>query len=138
MRPRRWIPLVLIWTGVLLLAQGSVSQWSGGTGVLVLGQRRDLGVLAAGQQVQVGVTVLNLSGVPLEIEAMPSCGCTVLSEVRSGIGVLGWKRLGIAVDTSGMGAGSYGRLVRLRLRRGQRVWDEDVLLRFSVAKEGNT
>jgi len=106
--------------------------------VLVLGQRRDLGVLAAGQQVQVGVTVLNLSGVPLEIEAMPSCGCTVLSEVRSGIGVLGWKRLGIAVDTSGMGAGSYGRLVRLRLRRGQRVWDEDVLLRFSVAKEGNT
>jgi len=42
--------------------------------------------------------------------------------------------LSIAVDTSGMGAGSYGRLVRLRLRRGQRVWDEDVLLRFSVAK----
>jgi len=125
---------VLIWMGVLLLVQGSVSQWSGGTGVVVLGQRRDLGVLTAGQHVQVGVTVLNLSGVPLEIEALPGCGCTLLSEMRSGIGVLGWKRLSIAVDTSGMGAGSYGRLVRLRLRRGQRVWDEDVLLRFSVAK----
>jgi hypothetical protein len=120
--------------GVLLLVQGSVSQWSGGTGVVVLGQRRDLGVLTAGQRVQVGVTVLNLSGVPLEIEALPGYGCTLLSEVPSGIGVLGWKRLSIAVDTSGMGAGSYGRLVRLRLRRGQRVWDEDVLLRFSVAK----
>lgn len=47
---------MLIWMGVLLLVQGSVSQWSGGTGVVVLGQRRDLGVLAAGQQVQVGVT----------------------------------------------------------------------------------
>jgi len=106
--------------------------------VVVLGQRRDLGVLKAGQRVQVRVTVLNLSGVPLEIEALLGCGCTLLSEMRSGIGVLGWKRLGIAVDTSGMGAGSYGRLVRLRLRRGQRVWDEDVLLRFSVAKEGYT
>ena len=51
MRPRRWIPLVLIWVGILLLVQGGVSQGSGGTGVVVLGQRRDLGVLTAGGSV---------------------------------------------------------------------------------------
>lgn len=132
MRRKRWIPLVLIWLGIIWLVQTGVAQAGGAHGVWVIGKRIDLGVLSAGEEVQTAVSVVNLSVRGLEVEAMPSCGCTVPEEPRFVLGAFGWRRVPVRVDTAGMGAGVYGKVLRLRFRRGEEEWQEDVLLRFTV------
>ncbi len=39
MRHKRWIPLVLIWLGVIWLVQMGVAQSGGGHGVWIIGKR---------------------------------------------------------------------------------------------------
>ena len=134
MRRKRWVPLVLIWLGVIWLAQMGMAQAGGHHGVWIMGKRVDLGVLSAGEVVQTAVTVVNLSVSGLEMETLPSCGCTVAEEPRSALGAFGWKRLPVRVDTAGLGAGVHGKVLRLSFRRGRGSWQEDVLLRFTVRK----
>ncbi|GIV16136.1 MAG: hypothetical protein KatS3mg022_1571 [Armatimonadota bacterium] len=134
MRRKRWVPLVLIWLGVIWLVQMSMAQAGGHHGVWIIGKRMDLGVLSAGEAAQGVVTVVNLWAGGLEVEAMPSCGCTVLEEARFVLGAFGWKRVPVRVETAGMEAGVHGKVLRLSFRRGREIWQEDVLLRFTVRK----
>lgn len=132
MRRKRWIPLVLIWLGIIWLVQMGVAQAGGAHGVWVVGKRMDLGVLSASEGARAAVTLVNLSVRVLEVEAMPSCGCTVLEQPRFVLGAFGWRRVPVRVDTAGMGVGVHGKVLRLRFRRGEEEWREDVLLRFTV------
>jgi len=125
---------VLIWLGVTWLVQMSMAQAGGYHGVWVVGKRQDMGVLTSGEVAQTAVRVVNLSVRGLEVEAMPSCGCTVLEESRFVLGAFGWKHVPVRVETAGMEAGVHGKVLRLRFRRGREEWQEDVLLRFTVHK----
>lgn len=129
---KRWMPLVLLWLGVIWLLQVGLAQVGDSRGVWIVGKRMDLGVLSPGEVVQTAVTLVNLSVRGLEVEAMPGCGCTVLEELRFVLGAFGWKRVLVRVDTAGLGAGMHGKVLRLRLWRGEEEWQEDVCLRFTV------
>ncbi len=123
---------MLIWLGVIWLVQMGVAQSGGGHGVWIIGKRMYLGVLSAGEVAQGAVTVVNLWAGGLGVEALPSCGCTLLEESRFVLGALGWKRVPVRVETAGMEAGVQGKVLRLRFRRGREEWQEDVLLRFTI------
>lgn len=125
---------MLIWLGVIWLVQMGVAQAGSAHGVWIVGKRMELGVLSAGEVAQTAVSVVNLSVRRLEVEAMPSCGCTVLDGPRFALGAFGWRRVPVRVETVGMGAGEYGKVLRLSLRRGEEEWQEDVVLRFTVRK----
>lgn len=124
---------MLIWLGVIWLAQMGAAQ-AGGHGVWIVGKGKDVGVLAPGEVAETAVTVVNLSVGGVEAGALPSCGCTVLDEPRVALGAFGWKRIPLRIDTAGLAAGANGTVLRLRFRRGEETWQEDVLLRFTVRK----
>lgn len=133
---QRWMALVLMWIGVLWLLQSELASFGGEYGVRVFPQRVDWGSIEAGRRYTQAVTILNLSGRSVEVVVEPSCGCTVADLSRARLLPLGWYRFRVEVDTSGMGSGVHGRVVRLRFMAGDRVWHEDVLFRFSVKAKG--
>lgn len=128
----RYLPLVLLWVGILWLIQSSLSLSAGAHGVWISPRRADLGGLQAGKAVLQEVWWVNVSGRRVEVQVEPTCGCTVPDFSRATLPRLGVVRFRIQVDTAGMSPGVHGRIVRLRFRADGEEWREDILLRLHV------
>ncbi len=132
MRRKRWLPLMVIWLGVLWLLQSMVSLTADEHGMLVTPQRVDLGSIPAGESRSRVVTMLNMSRGWVDVEVEPSCGCTVADLSRDEMSPWRVRRFTVQINTEGMAPGVYGRVVRLRFRRSDEHWKQEILFRFSV------
>ncbi|MCS7310572.1 MAG: hypothetical protein NZ741_10150 [Armatimonadetes bacterium] len=137
MQSKRWIPLVLLWLGVLWLLQLGMAQVGNGRGVWIVGRRVELGALPAGGVAGASISVVNLSARGVTVEVTPGCGCTLPEEPQFVLRAFGWKRVPVRVETAGLGAGEHGKVVRLRFQRGGEQWQDEVLLRFTVRESAS-
>lgn len=126
---KRWLPLVVIWVGILWLAQSMISEQHG---VLLLPQKADLGSIPTGTARSVKIALINLSARQLDVNVEPSCGCTVAELSEGVLEPLQLRRFAVQVGTDGMIPGVHKRVVRLRFRRGDAQWTQEIWFRFRV------
>ena len=131
---KQYLPLTLLWVGVLWLIQSSLSLCAGAHGVWISPRQVDLESLEAGKTASQEVWLVNLSGQRVKVQVEPSCGCTVPDFSHTTLSRLGAVRFRIQVDTAGMSPGVHGRVVRLRFRSGGEEGREDILLRLHVPR----
>lgn len=77
---------------------------------------------------------MNVSGRSVEVQAEPTCGCTIPNFSRAVLPMIGVVRFQVRVDTTGISLGVHRRVVRLRYRSGGEEWMEDILLRLHVSR----
>ncbi|MER3474418.1 MAG: hypothetical protein C4336_02445 [Armatimonadota bacterium] len=133
-RKNRYLPLVLLWVGLLWPIQSSLSLSAGAGGIWVYPRQVDLDGLQAGKTTLQEVWLVNVSGRSVEVQAEPTCGCTIPDFSRTVLPMIGAVRFQVQVDTTGISPGVHGRVVRLRFRAGGEEWREDILLRLHVSR----
>lgn len=74
----RFGPPTLIILGVLWVVQGALAHMSS-HGLIIRNLNCDAGTVKAGSTVTDTVRIINLSPLPVEVDAQPGCGCTVAS-----------------------------------------------------------
>lgn len=127
----RFGPPTLMTLGVLWLVQGALAR-THSHGVIIHNLSYDAGMVKAGSTVTDVVQITNLSPVPVEVAARPSCGCTVASIPEAQLSPLRVESLGFEVDTDGMGKGLQEKRILLTLRSGQQSWERVAVIRFQV------
>jgi hypothetical protein len=127
----RFGPPTLMTLGVLWLLQSAFAH-TGSHGVIIRNLHFDAGVVKAGATVTDSVRLINLSSVPVEVEAQPGCGCTVADVPDQPLAPLHSEVVKFTVDTEGMKNGPQKKGVFLQMQTGQKVWQEVVTIKFLV------
>ena len=125
----RFGPPMLITLGSLWLLQSAFAH-AGSHGVILRNLHYDAGVVTPGSTVTDHVRIINLSSVPLEVEAQPGCGCTVADVPGQSLAPLHSEVVKFTVDTDGIGQGNQERDVVLQMRAGSQSWQQLVTIRF--------
>ena len=124
-------PPTLIILGVLWVLQSALAH-TPGHGVIIRNLNYDAGTVKAGSTVTDTVRVVNLSSVPVEVDAQPGCGCTVASVPQKFLAPLHSEIISLEVDTDGIRKGAQEKRVLLRLQAGPRTWQRLALVIFRI------
>jgi hypothetical protein len=127
-----WLPMTLIVLGSLWLLQATLARTSG-HGVIVQGLNYNAGTVKQGATVSHEIRIINLTSQPVEVDAQPSCGCTVLYTPQADIAPLHSDRVMAQIDTDGVGTGSQHKGVFLRFHSGKVTWQQVASIRFSLS-----
>jgi hypothetical protein len=126
-----WLPMTLIVLGSLWLLQAALARTSG-HGVIVQGLNYNAGTVKQGATVSHEIRIINLTSQPVEVDAQPSCGCTVLYTPQADIAPLHSDRVMAQIDTNGMGTGTLLKGILLRFRSGGATWKKTAVIRFKL------
>lgn len=126
-----WGPVVLLTLGTLWLLQAALAK-TAGHGVILRGLNYDAGAVRAGAVVTDEVQVVNLSSQPVEVDAQPGCGCTVVDVPSKPIAPLHSEVIRANVDTDSMNKGAQQKSVMLYLRSDNRTWQRLVAVNFRL------
>ncbi len=124
-------PPTLIILGVLWVLQSALAH-TPGHGVIIRNLNYDAGTVKAGSTVTDTVRLTNLSSVPVEVDAQPSCGCTVATLPVDVLAPLHSEVINLSVDTDGMGKGVQQKGVFVKMHSGQQAWNQSATIRFVV------
>ncbi len=127
----RFGPPTLICLGSLWLLQAAFAH-TGSHGVLIRNLSYDAGAVKAGAMVTDTVRLINLSSTPVEVDAQPGCGCTVVDVADMPLAPLHSEAVKLEIDTAGMRKEAQKKGVLLRLRSGHKVWEQVVIVNFLV------
>jgi hypothetical protein len=126
-----WLPMTLIVLGSLWLLQAALARTSG-HGVIVQGLNYNAGTVKQGATVSHEIRIINLTSQPVEVDAQPSCGCTVLYTPQADIAPLHSDRVLAQIDTTGMATGIQRKGVFLRFHSGFAIWQKVAMINFSL------
>jgi hypothetical protein len=126
---RSWLPLTLIILGSLWLLQVALAHTSS-HGVIVRGLNYNAGTVKPGTMVRHAVQIVNLSPEPVEVDAQPSCGCTVIESPQVAIQPLHSGIVTANVDTTGEGKGFQRKGVLLQFHRASGYWKAVATMSF--------
>ena len=115
----RFGPPTLIVLGSLWLLQ-SVFAHTGSHGVIIRNLNYDAGVVKAGSIVTDTVRLINLSSQPVEVDAQPGCGCTVVDVPDKPLAPFHSEIVKLEVDTDGV-QGKQQKGVILRMQAGKKA-----------------
>lgn len=125
----RFGPPMLITLGVLWLLQGALARTSN-HGVIIHNLNFDAGTVKAGTTVTDTVRIINLSSSPVEVDAQPSCGCTVAEVQDKPLVPLHSELVRLDVDTDGLKKGQQQKYVLLKMHSGTKSWEQVASIRF--------
>ncbi len=125
----RFVPPMLITLGSLWLLQSAFAH-AGSHGVIIRSLNYDAGAVKAGSMVTDNVRLINLSSVPIEVEAQSACGCTVVDVPDKPLAPLHSEVVKLEVDTTGIKKGSQEREVLLQMQSGKVFWAQEALIKF--------
>ncbi len=124
-------PPTLIILGVLWVLQSALAH-TPGHGVIIRNLSYDAGTVKAGSMVTDTVRLINLSSVPVEVDAQPGCGCTVASVPEKPLAPLQSELVKLEVDTYGISKGQQAKAVIIRLHSNQKTWQQVGTIRFRL------
>jgi len=127
----RFGPPMLITLGVLWVVQGALAH-TGSHGVIIRNLNYDAGTVKAGATVTDIVRIINLSSTPVEVDAQPGCGCTVVSVPDKPLAPLHSEVVKLAVDTEGMKPGNQQKSVLLEIQSSKHSWKQITTIKFFV------
>lgn len=127
----RYGPPTLIMLGSLWLLQ-SVFAHTGSHGVIIRNLNYDAGTVKAGSIVTDNVRLINLSSQPVEVDAQPGCGCTVVSVPEKPLAPLHSEVITLKLDTEGMKKGDQKKSAFLQMWSGHKNWDKLATVEFEV------
>lgn len=127
----RFGPPTLIILGSLWLLQ-SVFAHTGSHGVIIRNLNYNAGTVKAGSMVADNLRLTNLSSQPVEVDAQPGCGCTVVDVPDYSVAPLHSEILKLEVDTDGMGKGVQQKIVFVQMHIGRKKWTELATISFRV------
>ena len=125
------LPIMLMAVGSLWLLQSALA-YTSGHGVIIRNTVYDAGTLKTGSVINHGVHVLNLSGQTVEVDARPSCGCTVVDTPGQPLAPLHTETIMVQVNTDGMKPGADQKVVVMHLQSGQSVWQLPAIIKFNI------
>ena len=127
------------WQGLLigvgmawLLLIGYAERRLEGSRLWLAGATYDAGLVLAGTVITHRVWVFNPTLSGLEVEPMPSCGCTVADTGKRDLSPLSGFFLTVQVDTAGKPLGKQSQWVDLVVRDGYHSWRERLEVRFEI------
>lgn len=109
-----------------LLLLGYAERRLEGRRLYLLGATYDAGRVAKGSVIQHRVWVFNPTLQGLEIDMLPSCGCTVVDGGSRPLSPLSGMVLTVRVETAGKLAGQHSETVALVVRDGRYSWREQL------------
>lgn len=124
-------PPTLIILGILWVLQSALAH-TPGHGVIVRNLNYDAGTVKAGSTVTDTVRLINLSSVPVEVDAQPGCGCTVATLPVNALAPLHSEFINLSVDTDGMRKGAQKKGVFVKMHSGRKTWDQIVTIKFNL------
>lgn len=124
-------PPTLIMLGSLWLLQSAFAH-TGSHGVIIRNLSYDAGTVKAGSTVIDTVQFINLSSSPVEVDAQPGCGCTVLDIPNQALAPLHVQVVKARVDTDGMKPGAQKRPIMVNMRSGDKFWQQTVWIKFRL------
>ncbi|MCS7208959.1 MAG: DUF1573 domain-containing protein [Fimbriimonadales bacterium] len=117
-----------------LLLLGYAERSLEGRRLYLLGATHDAGRVMQGTAVEHRVWVFNPTLQGLEVDAIPSCGCTVVDGVQRQLSPLSGFVLTVRVETAGKSAGQHTETIDLVVRDGHHSWRERFVVRYEVAR----
>jgi hypothetical protein len=126
-----WLPMTLIVLGSLWLLQATLARTSG-HGVLIKGLDYNAGSVKTGTTISQTMSIVNLSTKSVEVDALPSCGCTVVNEPLATVAPFHATTFTARVNTAEMLRGPQRRTVAIWLRSGRRRWTAISTMRFRI------
>ncbi len=127
----RYGPPTLIVLGSLWLLQ-SVFAHTSSHGVIIRNLNYNAGTVKAGSVVTDNVRLINLSSQPVEVDAQPGCGCTVVDVPNKPLASVHSEVVELEVDTDGMRKGQQQRSVLLEFQSGRRSWEQMAIVNFRL------
>jgi len=127
----RYGPPTLIMLESLWLLQ-SVFAHTGSHGVIIHNLNCDAGTVKVGSVVTDNVRLINLSSQPVEVDAQPGCGCTVVDVPEKPLAPLHSEVVKLKVDTDGMGKGQQAKGVLLAMQAGAKSWEQVASIKFQI------
>ncbi len=124
-------PPTLIILGVLWLLQSALAH-TASHGVIIQNLNYDAGTVKAGSIVTETVRLINLSSIPVEVDAQPSCGCTIATSPVDVLAPLHSEMIGLDIDTDGMRKGIHKKDALLQMHAGATTWQRTSIVKFVV------
>jgi hypothetical protein len=125
------LPVLLLLSGCLAGLYGYLTLQEP-TGTLILGGAQNLGSVSAGCKVNLRATVFNLHPYPVEVDAEPTCGCTVLDIKPSRLPPFGAAYLQAQIDTAGFPSGHQSKVLLLHFFHEDASWTKAILVHFRI------
>lgn len=127
----RIVPPMLITLGLLWLLQGALAR-TGNHGVIIRNLNYDAGTVKAGSTVTDTVRLINLSSQPVEVDAQPGCGCTVVYQPIASINPFHSQTVKAEVNVEGGGPATQEKAVLLQMRSQAKTWQQVALINFRI------
>ena len=125
-------PVLLITLGLLWIVQGALAH-AKGHGVVVRDATFDAGVVKPGTVITHSVRVINFSAQPIQVDAQPSCGCTLVDNSSTTIGPLHSATIKAQIDTEGMPSEpQQKKVVVLQMQSGKQAWQQMETIKFRL------
>lgn len=127
----QWGPVVLLTLRTLWVLQGALAL-TPGHGVIMQGLNYNAGTVRVGKVISHDMRVINLSAQPVQVEAEPTCGCTIVAAPNYSLAPLHSAVIKAAVDTFGMQSTNQRKSVAISLTSGGRTWQQAALINFRL------
>lgn len=124
-------PPTLIILGVLWVLQSALAH-TPGHGVIIHNLNYDAGTVKAGSTVTSVVHVINLSPVPVDVDAQPTCGCTLATLLNAPLPPLHSENVKIEIETDGMERGTQKKITSIHMHSGKETWEQVAQVTFQV------